>query len=77
MTELEKHLLNAFERLEKHYNEQQISLDQAQKDLQKMFEHTSQENQKLQRHIMTLSTQVNTLSKQVMQLEKSYNTNRR
>jgi DNA anti-recombination protein RmuC len=77
MTELEKHLLNAFKRLEAHYSEQQTALNQAQSDLRTMFERTSQENQALQQHVTSLTEQVSSLSGQVQQLARLYSTSKR
>src|SRR5699024_6942828 len=76
MTELERHLLTAFERLEKSYSEQLETLQNAQNDLQTMFEHTSQENRQLKRQVNSLNEQITALSGQVQQLAKLYSTSR-
>ncbi|HEJ9400058.1 TPA: MbeD family mobilization/exclusion protein [Proteus mirabilis] len=77
MTELERHLLTAFERLEKSYSEQLATLQYAQKSLQTMFERTSQENSQLKAQVSSLNEQVTNLSGQVQQLARLYSTNRR
>ncbi|EFV4056390.1 MbeD family mobilization/exclusion protein [Paenalcaligenes hominis] len=77
MTELEKHLQNAFKRLEAHYSEQQTALNQAQSDLRKMFGHISLENQNLQKQVSSLTEQVISLSEQVQQLARLYSTSKR
>lgn len=77
MTELEKHLQNAFKRLETHYSEQQTALNQAQSDLRTMFGHISQENQALQKQVSRLTEQLTSLNEQVQQLASLYSTNRR
>jgi len=77
MTELEKHLLNALEGLEKQYNEQLAVFETTQSNLQKMFAHTSLENQRLQSQVTNLTEQVSKLSGQVQQLARLYSTNKR
>ena len=77
MTELERHLLTAFERLEKSYSEQLEILQTAQNDLQTMFGHTLQENKQLKAQVNSLNEQITNLSGQVQQLARLYSTNRR
>ncbi|MFT0782370.1 MbeD family mobilization/exclusion protein [Salmonella enterica] len=77
MTELEKHLLNALESLEKQYNEQLAVFETTQSNLQKMFAHTSLENQRLQSQVTNLTEQVSNLTSQVRDLARLYSTNKR
>ncbi|HDM8262612.1 TPA: MbeD family mobilization/exclusion protein, partial [Proteus mirabilis] len=72
-----KHLLNALEGLEKQYNEQLAVFETTQSNLQKMFAHTSLENQRLQSQVTNLTEQVSKLSGQVQQLARLYSTNKR
>ena len=62
MTDLERELLGALERLESDYTARQAEWESAFEALQRMFETTRQDNEKLARHVMRLSQQVERLS---------------
>ena len=62
MTDLERELLGALERLESDYTARQAEWASAFEALQRMFDTTRQDNEKLARHVMRLSQQVERLS---------------
>lgn len=68
LSELENHMTHAFKTLEEQFQEQQIASESALQSLQAMYEHTSLENQTLQRHIKALSEQAIALDAQVNRL---------
>ena len=72
MTELETHLLNALKSLEEQFKKQQSASDQGQQELQRMFEHTSQENAKLKAQVANLSKQVEGLNNQLTKLAMAF-----
>ncbi|MFU0894309.1 MbeD family mobilization/exclusion protein [Kluyvera sichuanensis] len=73
MTETEKLLLSALERLQNDSKTQQQALLDSFRSLQAMYEKTRQENQALANHCTKLNQQVEGLSKQVNDLSNIVN----
>uniref|UniRef100_UPI000B88F513 MbeD family mobilization/exclusion protein n=1 Tax=Rosenbergiella nectarea TaxID=988801 RepID=UPI000B88F513 len=73
MTETEKLLLSALERLQDDSKTQQQALLDSFRSLQAMYEKTRQENQALANHCTKLNQQVEGLSKQVNDLSNTVN----
>lgn len=71
MTETEKLLLSALERLQRDSKTQQQALLDSFRSLQVMYEKTRQENQALANHCTKLNQHVEGLSKQVNDLSNT------
>ena len=74
MTELETHLLIAFENMQSEQETQFKVFQEAYEGLQSMFDITSKENATLRQQVSHLSEQVNALSSQLQKLGKYYST---
>jgi phage-related minor tail protein len=72
MTELEKQLLHAFEILESQHRERHNEFVKLYRDLEKRFEQSSEDNQRLKSNVSSLTMQVNNLTQQLQQLERQY-----
>lgn len=68
MTELEQHLLNALEQLQRDYMQRLNDWESAFAELQKMYTLTRQENARLSGQVVQLSQHVAKLSGHVKQL---------
>ena len=68
MTEMEKQLLSALERLQTSYAQQQQAWQDSYSNLQRMFETTSQALERNDRVCLNLSNQLNGLYEQVERL---------
>lgn len=73
MTEMEKQLLSALERLQTSYAQQQQAWQDSYSNLQRMFETTSQALERNDKVCLNLSNQVNGLYEQVERLSNDLN----
>ena len=70
MTELETHLLSALEQLQQDYSRRLDEWENAFVELRQMYGSTREDNAKLSREVVALSSRVAFLSEQVKRLSR-------